>query len=60
MMVVNLEDLWDERRPQNVPGTGEERPNWTRRAARTFEEFRDDPEVVGTLEEVDRLRKASR
>ena len=31
MMLVNLEDLWDERRPQNVPGTGTERPNWIRR-----------------------------
>ena len=59
MMLVNLEDLWDERRPQNVPGTGAERPNWVRRAARTFEEFREDPEVLGTFEEVDRLRKGN-
>ena len=58
MLMVNLEDLWGERRPQNVPGTGPERPNWVRKAARSFEEFRESAEVVGTLEEIDRLRGA--
>jgi len=32
LVLVNLEDLWHERRPQNVPGTHHERPNWRRRA----------------------------
>jgi len=30
--LVNLEDLWLETRPQNVPGTSSERPNWRRKA----------------------------
>jgi 4-alpha-glucanotransferase len=33
--LVNLEDLWGETRPQNVPGTLDEYPNWRRRAGRT-------------------------
>ena len=40
-----------------MPGTGSERPNWVRTAARAFEDFRDDPEVLGTLQEIDRLRR---
>ncbi|MFK7929998.1 MAG: 4-alpha-glucanotransferase [Myxococcota bacterium] len=31
-VLINLEDLWGETRPQNVPGTWRERPNWTRRS----------------------------
>jgi 4-alpha-glucanotransferase len=27
-VLVNLEDLWLEEEPQNVPGTNTERPNW--------------------------------
>ena len=57
MVVVNLEDLWGETELQNRPGTSFERPNWRRRAARTFESFRSDPAILGRLEEVDRLRE---
>ncbi len=32
LLLVNLEDLWHETRPHNVPGTWRERPNWRRRA----------------------------
>jgi 4-alpha-glucanotransferase len=56
---VNLEDLWGETRPQNVPGTETERPNWVRKTRHPFERFREMPAVVGTLQEIDRLRKAS-
>ncbi|MFQ5892799.1 MAG: 4-alpha-glucanotransferase, partial [Nitrospinota bacterium] len=33
VVLVNVEDLWQETEAQNVPGTGEERPNWRRKAA---------------------------
>jgi 4-alpha-glucanotransferase len=56
-VLVNLEDLWLETRPQNVPGTDNERPNWRRKARYTFEEFCRMPEVRDTLKEIDRLRK---
>jgi 4-alpha-glucanotransferase len=42
MVLINMEDLWLEPRPQNVPGTSTERPNWRRKARLTLEQiFRD-------------------
>jgi len=38
-LLVNLEDLWLEERPQNVPGTTTERPNWRRKARLTLEQI---------------------
>ena len=59
MVTVNVEDLWLETRPQNVPGTtaSDDEPNWRRRMSRTVEAFRRDADVVGTLAMVDRIRK---
>ena len=31
IVLVNVEDLWEETLPQNVPATNKERPNWRRR-----------------------------
>src|SRR4029079_18862044 len=31
IVLVNLEDLWRETLPQNVPGTYRQRPNWRRK-----------------------------
>jgi 4-alpha-glucanotransferase len=56
-VVVTLEDLWQETRPQNVPGTVDEYPNWRRRATRTLEEIREDPEAIGVLRDVDGIRR---
>jgi len=57
LLLINLEDLWQETQPQNVPGTGPERPNWRRKAKYTFETFSQCPEVVEVLREINRLRK---
>lgn len=54
---VGLEDLWSETRPQNVPGTSEEHPNWRRKTRHTLEAFCQMPEVLTALQEVSRLRK---
>ncbi|MCA1833170.1 MAG: 4-alpha-glucanotransferase [Actinomycetota bacterium] len=59
-VLVNLEDLWDETRPQNTPGTSKERRNWVRKARHPFERFREMPEVLGTLQEVSRDRGTAR
>lgn len=58
-VVVNLEDLWLERRPQNVPGTAGERPNWRRRAARTLESVRDDEAIASVLRALDAARRGA-
>jgi len=57
MVVVALEDLWLEPRPQNVPGTTDEYPNWRRPARFAFDSFRGRPQVAGTPREIDRLRR---
>lgn len=57
MLLVNLEDLWLERRPQNVPGTAGEHPNWRRPARYPFQRFRQMRNVTGTLKRIDELRR---
>jgi 4-alpha-glucanotransferase len=60
VVIVNLEDLYLETNPQNVPGTSKERPNWRRKARHGFEEIREMPRVIRILREVDRLRKGEK
>ena len=48
-VLVSLEDLWNEERSQNVPGTSSERANWRRKAARTLEELRADRALAARL-----------
>jgi len=57
LALINLEDLWLETRPQNIPGTGKERPNWKRKARYNLEIFTRMPGVMGILKTVDSLRK---
>lgn len=49
LLLLNLEDLWLEPLPQNVPGTWRERPNWLRRAAVSFASMRQMTEVDEVL-----------
>jgi len=58
--LVNLEDLWLETQPQNIPGIKEEYPNWRRKARYSLEEFCQIPQVLDTLHIIDRLRKQGR
>ncbi|KKM09489.1 4-alpha-glucanotransferase [Clostridiales bacterium PH28_bin88] len=57
VLMVNLEDLWLETSPQNIPGTGDQYPNWRRKARYTLEEFMRIPEVLKTLQGINKLRK---
>jgi len=57
LLLVNMEDLWSEIRPQNVPGTGAERPNWQRRAALSLEQICRDEKIRRILRLVDEKRK---
>lgn len=49
-LLINLEDLWLEAEPQNVPGTWRERPNWRRKARHSLDHLR------GTADSMDLLR----
>ena len=49
MVLINLEDLWLETLPQNVPGTSTERPNWRRRARLSLDEIKAQKAIAGLL-----------
>jgi 4-alpha-glucanotransferase len=57
MAIVNLEDLWFEKQPQNVPGTCEERPNWKRKARYDIRQITGIQEVGEMLETLDNARR---
>ena len=57
IMVINLEDLWLEALPQNVPNTRDERPNWRRKARYSFEALSAKSHVIEILREIDHQRK---
>jgi 4-alpha-glucanotransferase len=59
LVVVNLEDLWFEREPHNVPGTTTQYPNWRRVARYGLEEIRELPSVRRALRAVDRARRTA-
>jgi 4-alpha-glucanotransferase len=60
VVLVNLEDLWMETLPQNIPGTHRERPNWQRKAQFQFDEFSEIPEIKDLLREIDQIRHTSK
>ena len=57
LMLVDLEDLWGERRPQNRPGTGAEASNWRRRSEKSLAEIESDPFVAEVLGAVGERRR---
>jgi 4-alpha-glucanotransferase len=56
-LLVNLEDLWLEPAPQNVPGTWEERPNWKRKSRYALEQISELAQVRETLRAIHELRR---
>jgi 4-alpha-glucanotransferase len=54
LMLVNLEDLWGETKPQNIPGTSKEYPNWRRRFKA---EVREWESVLKDLRHLSDLRR---
>lgn len=56
-VLVNIEDLWLETRPQNVPGDRDAGRSWRRRARHGLATFSRLPKVKETLERLDRSRR---
>ncbi|QGP93896.1 4-alpha-glucanotransferase [Neomoorella glycerini] len=59
LLLVNLEDLWLETEPQNIPGTEVHYPNWRRKARYSLEEFTRNAGVISLLQEVNYWRGAA-
>lgn len=51
-LLINLEDLWLERAPQNVPGSWQERPNWQRKARYTLADIGTNSPVIHFLKTI--------
>jgi len=56
VVLVNLEDLWNETQPQNVPATTKERPNWRRRLRYSIEQMRDSRHIQKVLRKLGETR----
>jgi 4-alpha-glucanotransferase len=60
VVLINLEDLWQETLPQNVPATHNERPNWRRRMRKGIEEVEGWKEAAELLRLVEKGRRQRR
>lgn len=56
VVLVNLEDLWLETSPQNVPGSRPEHPNWRRKARYALETLSGMARIHEPLHQLDYLR----
>jgi len=55
-LLINLEDLWLEPAPQNVPGTCHERPNWQRKARHSLDEISGQAGIHDLLQTISDIR----
>jgi 4-alpha-glucanotransferase len=55
---INVEDLWLETEPQNVPGSTRVGLDWRRRCRRSLDELAADRSIVELLGEIDRTRRS--
>jgi len=58
-VLVALEDLWDELNPQNIPGTGLDRPNWVHKMRDSLAALADDARLQTDLDVLQRSRLAA-
>jgi 4-alpha-glucanotransferase len=59
-LLVNLEDMWWEREPQNVPGTTTEHPNWRRLARYGVDELDAVSDLAPRLRRIADARRSPR
>ena len=59
IVLLNLEDLWMEKNPQNTPGTSFERPNWVRKTKFSVEQMLSLRSVRAVLKMVNETRRSS-
>jgi 4-alpha-glucanotransferase len=57
-VLVNMEDLWDETEPQNIPGTTDEYPDWRKRFFVPLERWEQHDDINEALELLNQARKS--
>lgn len=57
LFLINLEDLWGETKPQNIPGTWHEFPNWMRKLKFSVEEWSQSSEMNNFINRLAHMRK---
>lgn len=57
LLQINIEDLWGETEPQNIPGTWKEYPNWRKKLKYSTEEWLENPELNTFFERISQLRE---
>jgi 4-alpha-glucanotransferase len=57
LLLLNIEDLWLETKPQNIPGTSYEYPNWQRKTRYNIEEIFTRSQVIDILRMVNQKRR---
>jgi glycogen operon protein len=60
LMLVQVDDLFEEAEPLNVPGTDRERPNWRRRLPEPVETLKDRPVAAAVIAAVAKQRPTSK
>jgi 4-alpha-glucanotransferase len=61
VVLVNLEDLWQEVLPQNTPATSSsERPNWRRRLRYSIERIKKDRDIAQLLQQLNKVRNSAK
>lgn len=55
-VLVNIEDLWLETEPQNVPGTWKEAPNWKKKLKFSLTELERQPALLSPLKHLSEER----
>lgn len=58
VLLVNLEDFWQELSPQNVPGISDY-PSWRRRADRSIEQFTSDEALRRRIQDIIKQRRSA-
>jgi 4-alpha-glucanotransferase len=55
-LLIDLEDLWLETLPQNVPGTSTGWPNWRRKLRYSLPAISERPDIDSLLSRIQRAR----
>lgn len=56
--MINLEDLWLDTQPHNIPGTTSEYPNWRKKHRLSLEELYRSVESINVFDEINKSRES--